>query len=127
MRRALTERVKKLREKVLVPPEICMERPYLMTQSYKETESEPIVMRRAKALEKVLREMSIYIEDEELIVGRIASKARGGLLFPEIYCCIDARSHHTPWSLTPNRVATSKARRANRCPCPLWKTKRLIY
>ncbi|MFX0203653.1 MAG: pyruvate formate lyase family protein, partial [Candidatus Hodarchaeota archaeon] len=77
-------RVAKLREKVLCPPEVCVERGYLMTESYKETESEPPVIRRAKALQKILREMTIGIDDEELIVGRATSKLRGGPLIPEV-------------------------------------------
>jgi len=77
-------RVSKLREKMLRLPEICIERGYLMTESYKETESEPPLIRRAKALSKVLKEMTLGIEDGELIVGRTTSKPRGGLLIPEV-------------------------------------------
>ena len=77
-------RVSKLREKVLTTPEICIERGYLLTESYKETESEPVIIRRAKALEKILKEMTIGIEDGELIVGKTTSKLRGGALLPEV-------------------------------------------
>ena len=77
-------RVSKLREKMLVMPSLCIERGYLVTESYKETESEPPVIRRAKALEKVLKEMTIGIEDGELIVGRATTKQRGGALIPEV-------------------------------------------
>ena len=77
-------RVSKLREKMLTTPEVCIERGYWMTESYKETASEPPVIRRAKALSKVLKEMSIGIEDGELIVGRTTSKRRGGALLPEV-------------------------------------------
>jgi formate C-acetyltransferase len=77
-------RVGRLREKMLDMPQICIERGYLMTESYQETESEPFVIRRAKALAKVLNEMTIGIEDGELIVGRSTSKPRGGMLMPEI-------------------------------------------
>jgi pyruvate formate-lyase/glycerol dehydratase family glycyl radical enzyme len=80
----VNERVSKLREKMLRLPEICIERGYLMTESYKETESEPPLIRRAKALSKVLEEMTLGIEDGELIVGRTTSKPRGGLLIPEV-------------------------------------------
>lgn len=79
-----TERIEKLRKQVLRVPEICLERGYLMTQSYKETEGEPEVIRRAKALEKILGEMTIAIDDGELIVGRTTSKSRGGPLIPEV-------------------------------------------
>ena len=33
---------------------VCLERARLVTQSYKETEGEPMVIRRAKALKKIL-------------------------------------------------------------------------
>jgi pyruvate formate-lyase/glycerol dehydratase family glycyl radical enzyme len=77
-------RVNKLRESVLCIPELCIERAYLLTESYKETEGEPPLMRRAKALEKILREMTVHIEDGELIVGRATSKRRGSPLIPEV-------------------------------------------
>ena len=65
-------------------PEVCLERVYPITESYKETEDEPAVIRRAKALAKILKEMTLCIEDGELIVGRATSKRRGGPLLPEI-------------------------------------------
>ncbi len=80
-----SERVRKLRERILCQPEICLERGYLITESYKETENEPPVIRRARALQKILQEMTIKIEDEELIVGRATSKLRGGPLIPEVH------------------------------------------
>jgi formate C-acetyltransferase len=77
-------RISRLRDGMLCTPELCLERGYLITQSYQETESEPPVMRRARALEKILKEMTIHIEDGELIVGRTTSKRRGGPLIPEV-------------------------------------------
>ncbi|OGO25384.1 MAG: hypothetical protein A2144_09515 [Chloroflexi bacterium RBG_16_50_9] len=77
-------RLSKLRDKMLCMPEICIERGYLMTESYKETESEPPIIRRAKALAKILNEMTLGIEDGELIAGRSTSKPRGGMLIPEV-------------------------------------------
>jgi pyruvate formate-lyase/glycerol dehydratase family glycyl radical enzyme len=78
-------RVSKLREEMLCTPELCNERGYLITESYKETESEPPIIRRAKALAKILAEMSIHIKDGELIVGTATSKRRGGTLTPEVH------------------------------------------
>ena len=78
-------RVLKLREKLLqTVPELCIDRGYLLTQSYKETEAYPQIIRRAKALEKILAEMSIFIDDGELIVGNTISKLRGGPITPEV-------------------------------------------
>src|SRR6266568_2589914 len=79
-------RIAKLRSRMLTMPEICVERGYLMTQSYRETENQPPVIRRAKALEKILREMTIRIEDGELLAGWATSKVRGGAILPEVQC-----------------------------------------
>ena len=80
----VNERVKRLEQKMFVPPSLCTERGSLMTESYKETEGEPFVLRKAKALAKMLREMTVHIEEGELIVGKATSKMRGGAILPEI-------------------------------------------
>jgi pyruvate formate-lyase/glycerol dehydratase family glycyl radical enzyme len=77
-------RISRLRENMLHIPDICIQRAYWWTKSYMETEGEPEVIRRAKALAKILENLPIYIDDDELIVGRSTSKERGGMLFPEI-------------------------------------------
>jgi len=77
-------RTLKLNNELLeVKPEFCIERARLVTQSYKETEGEPMVIRRAKAVAKVLKEMPIFIQKDQLIVGTQASKLRCAPLFPE--------------------------------------------
>jgi len=77
-------RIMKLREKVVVAPALCTERGRLMTESYKSTEGENIIIRRAKAMDKILREMTVVIDDGEIIVGRSTSKDRGAPLLPEL-------------------------------------------
>ena len=52
---------------------LCLERARLVTESYRETEGQPMVLRRAKALKKVLENMTVFVQDHELIVGNIAS------------------------------------------------------
>ena len=64
-------------------PEIEADRAVLLTESYKQTEGEPIIMRRAKAFEHILKNIPITIRDEELIVGSNAKIARGCQVFPE--------------------------------------------
>ena len=63
---------------------ICLERARLLTQSYKETEGSPEVIRRAKALANILENMTIWIQDEELIVGCYASSPGAVTIYPEI-------------------------------------------
>jgi len=79
-----TARTQRLRQAFMVEkPVICAERSVLVTQSYKETEASPPVLRQATAFEKVLDEMPIWIRDGELIVSNLASKPGGSFLFPE--------------------------------------------
>jgi len=54
-----------------------IQRSRLMTESYKETDGQPVVMRRAKALERILTRMDIYIQDWERIVGNNVSTPEG--------------------------------------------------
>lgn len=79
-----TPRIEAMKERFLtITPEICVERAQLITESYKETEKLPITLRRAKALEKILENISIFIQEDELIVGNQASKTRSSPIFPE--------------------------------------------
>lgn len=66
-----------------VKPEICVERARLVTESYRMTEGEPYLLRRAKGLKYILEQMTIFIDEEELIVGNHASKPRSAPVFPE--------------------------------------------
>lgn len=80
----LTERMKKFREEVLdEKPYIDAQRAILATLAYKENLNQPRVMVRAKMLEKVLDNMSIYIEDKSLLAGNQATKNRNAPIFPE--------------------------------------------
>ena len=64
-------------------PVICPERAEIITESFKKTEGEPVVIRRAKALDEILSKMSIYIEEGMLIIGNQASSNFAAPIFPE--------------------------------------------
>ncbi len=86
LKKPITDRTRQLRDTMLaVTPKVCTERAVLYRKSWEETEGQPIVIRRAKALERVLRGMSIYIRPGELIVGNMASEVRAAPVFPEFY------------------------------------------
>lgn len=72
-----------LKKGVFEIPGICIDRAKLITESYKETENLPQIIRVAKAFEKVLKEMKIYIQPEELLVGNLASKPMAAPIYPE--------------------------------------------
>ena len=61
-----------------------MERAKLVTQSYKETEGQPIALRRARALAHLLDNMTIYIRPDEMIVGNYASNSDSVPFYPEL-------------------------------------------
>jgi formate C-acetyltransferase len=64
-----------LKDRVLGAPRgVCLERARFYTQAYRELEGEHPSIRAARALEKTLRNMTIYILDEELIVGNKSSE-----------------------------------------------------
>ncbi len=80
----VTERIKMLREKVLsTRPSVCTERANFYTRIYSENEDQPVIIKRALALELTLKEMTIFIDEGELIVGNQSSHHRAAPIFPE--------------------------------------------
>jgi pyruvate formate-lyase/glycerol dehydratase family glycyl radical enzyme len=80
----ITERIARLKENLLsVKSTICTERAGIYTKVYQEHEEAPVILKRAYALEKTLKEMSVFIGDGELIVGNQSSAVRAAPIFPE--------------------------------------------
>lgn len=77
------QKVREIYLKKLIKPKLTSERARLVTESYKETIGEPIIIRRAKALKKILSEMTIYIKNWELIVGNLGPEPVSAPVFPE--------------------------------------------
>jgi pyruvate formate-lyase/glycerol dehydratase family glycyl radical enzyme len=71
-------RIERLRGRLFVDQyPLCTEKIRLMTESLRQSEGEAQVLRRAKALANVLDNITIFIEDDELLVGNAASKPMG--------------------------------------------------
>jgi formate C-acetyltransferase len=82
--KGITERIARLKERMLsVKSTICTERAKIYTQAYREHKDSPVIQKRAFALEKTLKEMSVFIDDGELIVGNQSSALRAAPVFPE--------------------------------------------
>ena len=80
----VTGRIKRLVEHLYAKtPEIESARAVLLTDSYKQTEHEPLVIRRAKAFAHVLKNIPITIRPDELVVGSSTVAPRGSQTFPE--------------------------------------------
>jgi pyruvate formate-lyase/glycerol dehydratase family glycyl radical enzyme len=82
--KGISDRINKLKSNVLsARSTICTERAGFYTQIYQEFESSPVILKRAYALEKTLKKMTIFIIEGELIVGNQSSKLRAAPIFPE--------------------------------------------
>ncbi|MEO0278006.1 MAG: pyruvate formate lyase family protein [candidate division WOR-3 bacterium] len=77
-------RLSRIRDKLRHKRAVCVERGWWMTQAYLETEGLPSVLRRAKALKKIIENMKVQIDEEELIVGKATSKTVGAPIIPEL-------------------------------------------
>lgn len=81
---ARTGRIPRLVENLYARmPEIESARAVLLTESYRETEGQPVVLRRAKAFAHILDNIPIVIREEELVVGSSTVASRGCQTFPE--------------------------------------------
>lgn len=80
----LTPRLERLKGQIVnAKPRVYAERALLMTQAYKENEDAPPVIQKARAMEKIFRESTVLIKDDELIVGCKTPTALGSPLYPE--------------------------------------------
>ena len=79
-----TDRIEKLKAQLFRQmPQIEADRAVLITQSYMETEGEPIITRRAKAFKNILENIPVTIREDELIVGSATKRPRSCQVFPE--------------------------------------------
>jgi pyruvate formate-lyase/glycerol dehydratase family glycyl radical enzyme len=67
-----------------VTPELFPERAISVTRSFRETEGEPLAIRRAKMLIRVLEEHPVIVQEGEVIIGMKTRKPRGSPVFQEI-------------------------------------------
>ena len=76
-----TERIKKY---ILgYAPEICTERGKIYTEECLKAPGQPVVIRRARAFKRMMNEMTIYLGDDDLLMGNTAGKPLAVELFPE--------------------------------------------
>jgi formate C-acetyltransferase len=78
--------LKELKTHLRTYSKICPERARYYTRAYRESEGEPEIIRVAKGIASILDNMTIYIEDDELIVGNYASSPVAMPVYPEYYC-----------------------------------------
>ncbi len=74
------------RELLATPMYLCPERAYLITEYFKHHDdaSEPMIVRKAKALAYVLKNKSVHIYPHELIVGNVGRHRKSSIIQPEL-------------------------------------------
>jgi len=78
---------------------LCIERARLITEGYKASEGEPMVLRRAKAMAHFLDNRTLYILPHERIVGNVASEPCSMITFPEKWSSWLDKAIDTEYSL----------------------------
>jgi pyruvate formate-lyase/glycerol dehydratase family glycyl radical enzyme len=77
-------RIDRLRMNMLhAKASLCSQRALLYTESFKQTENEPYILRKAKAFAHTLDHMTLFIEEDSLIFGNMASRNFAAPIFPE--------------------------------------------
>ena len=84
----MTDRTRRLREESLsAEPSLSSERAMLLTSFYRENEgSHPIAILRALAFHYICEHKSIWIGDDELIVGERGPRPKAVPTYPELTC-----------------------------------------
>ena len=65
-------------------PVIDVERGMYFTRSFRKTEGQPLHLRYAKALLEYAENATVYIDENQLLVGRGGKSGRYGILYPEL-------------------------------------------
>lgn len=108
-------------------PSVCIEGALSKTEVFKETESEPMIIRRAKAFRRHCETKTITIQPHELIVGNAGSVARSIHVNPELsnnwfYEELDTMSTRPQ---DPYQITDEQKRQYRELVYPYWRGKTL--
>ena len=120
-----SDRIPKLVENLYAKmPEIESARAVLLTESYRQTENEPLMIRRAKAFAHILENIPIVIRDLELIVGSSTIAPRGCQTFPEYsYEWLEAEFDTVETRSADPFYISEQTKRELKAVHPYWKGK----
>ncbi len=81
---ALGARTAAIRARLLATqPAVCVERAVLATESYRAHEMDQVILKRAWMLDNVLRNMTLTVDPDALLLGNQATQDRAAPIFPE--------------------------------------------
>lgn len=85
------------------PQRVDDERAMLITEAFKMYDGEPQIIKCAKALAHILKNVTIHIWPDEVVVGEMACPPRNAPVFPEFsYDWITDEIHNAPWDKRKN-------------------------
>lgn len=80
------EKMVRLMDELMAKPRLSLIRAKLLTDSFKETEGEPVILRYAKAMMHIAKNLPLNIFKDDIIVGRVDHRdSRSGLFYPELH------------------------------------------
>lgn len=106
-------------------PRIDIERGKYFTESFKKTEGQTLILRWAKALYHVAENIPVYIDDYQLLAGRVGCPGKYGLIYPELDgCFLDQLGENVNnRENAPFYLADEDAKIINEEIAPYWKGK----
>ncbi|MEL7566301.1 MAG: glycyl radical protein [Dehalobacterium sp.] len=106
-------------------PIIDVERAKYFTESMRETEGQLLILRWAKAMKHIAENITVYIDKDNLIVGRAGCPGRYGILYPELDGdFLDLAIKELPRRIeSPFNVSEEDARIVVEDIAPYWKGK----
>ncbi len=102
------------------------QRACLVTESYTAHEDQPQIIKTARALEHVLKNVRIQIHKDELIVGEMAAPLKSAPIYPEFsYDWIMDEICHHPWKdrLHDTYTISRESEKSLKRIAPFWKGK----
>ena len=124
----LTQRIEAIRQNyVNTKPQISCERAKIWTDSHRETEGQPVAIRRARAFYDCCDRLGVHIFAGELVVGAIGEFRKCGILTPEFSWMWVDREMDTfdTRPLDPYRMTDDQRAFVRREIFPYWKGKSL--
>ncbi len=112
------------------PMHLCPERALLITEYFKKHDdpSEPMIIRKAKAFRHLMKNKSVKIFADELIVGNVGSQRKSALIQPELASVF--MSQDLLWidkrRTTPFQIAWSDRLKLLFRVIPYWLTRNMI-
>ena len=124
----MNDRVQRLRQQSLdTHPSVSIERAVLLTDFYRENIGRyPQPLLRAKAYHHLCANKTVYIGDEELIVGERGHEPKAAPTYPEIIChTVDDLRILDSRAMTSYRVAAEDIETYERDVIPFWQGRSL--